>query len=873
MVASPTWLEKLTWDDDGQGEKTAELYVHKAIWFDRGRQCYLDTYDPPRKATYFGNFLTNPCTSGVRCDGVPFEQYLDCPMSSSSALEEVVNDKLLTRILLAQERVAYPQTLAFPFKSSKTYNPVGVAGISIKKINTRDLNAKQFFTTHVERFTHSLPDYIRKIVVKPSGKMWMGSAGVTFHDRHQTEHIVLACENLLSQLNDGDAILIEVFQRNMPSQKVLPLSSVKRQQAAGPAVTMTFESSAQVLLEEQEFWADNVADENVVTVGTALGFRLRVIVARCIDDTPVITKMVCGVGQADKAINGDNTIPQSLEVTLAQWGVRDPAHRKSIIDAVTEESVSTMNGIVRFEKELLIGTGKTRGQNPARARTELIGIDFMMTIRDGVIVPVVIEVNDHDCTLQAQTLEFMLRKNIGECVRQWVATMIARAQEYTLIGRQLLYVGCGGFSKRNTIDAARRYGVVVFAVDSDPNHYAAKHCKQFLTYDYTDHTRDEEHAENIAKWITELQVELDGVITFWEDCVVLAAWVAKKLGKLGNDPHAVALAKSKYGTQRALMEDKASMQHRPITAMYGLSCMRCKNQQDVVDAMKIVPLPAIIKMEHGSSAFGVKLCINEAEVLQGVDKLTSTYKTDASHPGVGLGFDTSVVMQQYVDGSEHDVDLVLDQGCLVTAFCTDNGLTRLPYFSETSAMMPSRLLKDQQAILISAAHQVLRSIGLTHGVFNVEVKLTSTGPKVIDINARMGGFYIRDWCQRIFAIDLVAVQYLTAVGIRPAVEQMPQPRKYICGFMAYTSQHQHALNTTSSPERLHELHDRHVLIFNQFEEHIPPVEEFEEPFGSIGCEGETHAEAREKLMSTLRVLGLDSGEVPIEWYLQSFIDN
>lgn len=66
---------------------------------------------------------------------------------------------------------------------------------------------------------------------------------------------------------------------------------------------------------------------------------------------------------------------------------------------------------------------------------------------------------------------------------------------------------------------------------------------------------------------------------------------------------------------------------------------------------------------------------------------------------------------------------------------------------------------------------------LSQGVFNVEVKLTSTGPKVIDINARMGGFYIRDWCQRIFAIDLVALAYLTAIGIRPAVDVMPAPRK------------------------------------------------------------------------------------------------
>jgi carnosine synthase len=46
---------------------------------------------------------------------------------------------------------------------------------------------------------------------------------------------------------------------------------------------------------------------------------------------------------------------------------------------------------------------------------------------------------------------------------------------------------------------------------------------------------------------------------------------------------------------------------------------------------------------------------------------------------------------EFIEGSEHDVDIVMFDGQTVAAFVTDNGPTRMPYFSETAAAMPSRL--------------------------------------------------------------------------------------------------------------------------------------------------------------------------------------
>lgn len=81
---------------------------------------FLDCYDPPRKVTYFANFLTPHATDNTRSDGIELEEGLICnqkkkekknlqfshfffeigPQSSSSVLENYVNDQLFTRVLL-----------------------------------------------------------------------------------------------------------------------------------------------------------------------------------------------------------------------------------------------------------------------------------------------------------------------------------------------------------------------------------------------------------------------------------------------------------------------------------------------------------------------------------------------------------------------------------------------------------------------------------------------------------------------------------------------------------------------------------------------------------------------------------------------------
>jgi len=99
----------------------------------------------------------------------------------------------------------------------------------------------------------------------------------------------------------------------------------------------------------------------------------------------------------------------------------------------------------------------------------------------------------------------------------------------------------------------------------------------------------------------------------------------------------------------------------------------------------------------------------------------------------------------------------------------------LPYFNETWGVCPSVLPKEQQAALKDLAVKSVEAIGITSGVLHVECKMTSTGPHLIEVNARMGGGPVRECNLRTWGVDLVEETIFLALGIpaRPMVPKQP----------------------------------------------------------------------------------------------------
>ena len=322
---------------------------------------------------------------------------------------------------------------------------------------------------------------------------------------------------------------------------------------------------------------------------------------------------------------------------------------------------------------------------------------------------------------------------------------------------------------------------------------------------------------------------VDGVVTFSDYCVPLAGMLAERLNVARCPADALWSCKSKFELYRLLHE--AGSPYPPQARVLD-------SRVDLAACVEAVGLPAIVRISHGYGAIGTRLgsdLVEIAERLERVRSLSASPEYDFS------GFQQDVLLVEYLQGSEHDIDVVMMDGDARFWYVTDNGPTDLPYFRETTHLLPSRLPPSVQAQLFEASVSCLRALGLRQGVFNVEMRLTADGPRLIEINLRMGGFYIRKFTEYVWGYDLCEAAF----------------RCHLCGFMCFPS------DTVS-------LADVPAVALN-IDCGESAVTEYEVPMRMLSFPGATVAEAVHRAVeSAPRILGKARGAT-VQGYLRSFL--
>eukprot|EP00405_Crypthecodinium_cohnii_P018813 CAMPEP_0206482574 /NCGR_PEP_ID=MMETSP0324_2-20121206/38948_1 /ASSEMBLY_ACC=CAM_ASM_000836 /TAXON_ID=2866 /ORGANISM="Crypthecodinium cohnii, Strain Seligo" /LENGTH=591 /DNA_ID=CAMNT_0053960533 /DNA_START=140 /DNA_END=1915 /DNA_ORIENTATION=+ len=275
----------------------------------------------------------------------------------------------------------------------------------------------------------------------------------------------------------------------------------------------------------------------------------------------------------------------------------------------------------------------------------------------------------------------------------------------------------------------------------------------------------------------------DGVVTFVELSVPLTSRLAEVLGLPGMSPAAVDAARDKHRTRAALK--KAGL---PTPANFLI-----KQCSDLKAAAEAVGFPAVLKPVSGAASLGVKKVLSfeelessyreVAEELGGL-VVSSGALTKATNGIKGVNassvVDLTVLLEQYLDGPEVDVDIVMSDGEWRYAAVSDNGPTSEPYFQEFWGLCPSLLSKQQQTELKELAINSVKVLGFATGVFHVELKYTSTtGPQLIEVNARLGGGPVRECNRLVWGVDLVEEAIFCALGIPARPYSPPTPNTCI----------------------------------------------------------------------------------------------
>mmetsp|Transcript_73735 Transcript_73735/g.130190 ORF Transcript_73735/g.130190 Transcript_73735/m.130190 type:complete len:650 (+) Transcript_73735:66-2015(+) len=274
--------------------------------------------------------------------------------------------------------------------------------------------------------------------------------------------------------------------------------------------------------------------------------------------------------------------------------------------------------------------------------------------------------------------------------------------------------------------------------------------------------------------------KIDGVATFAELSVSIAARLAEALGLPGPTPEAVDKARDKHSTRQAM---KAAGLPTPPNC-------EINSEADIARAIEIVGFPAVLKPVSGAASVGVKKVANEAELRSAyferekelgslIISSGAIVKDDGQQGaviGAGNVLGARFLLESYLDGDEVDIDVVMSEGDWQYAAVSDNGPTLEPYFNETWAVSPSLLPRKKQVDVKELAISAVKSLGFEDGIFHVECKHTSrNGAQLIEVNARMGGGPVYATNLRTWGVDLVEETLFCAVGIpaRPVASRQP----------------------------------------------------------------------------------------------------
>ncbi|MEV4947719.1 ATP-grasp domain-containing protein [Streptomyces sp. NPDC053755] len=217
-----------------------------------------------------------------------------------------------------------------------------------------------------------------------------------------------------------------------------------------------------------------------------------------------------------------------------------------------------------------------------------------------------------------------------------------------------------------------------------------------------------------------------GVFTYDESLVHTAARLAESLGLPGSAPDAVLACRDKATTRARLT---AAGVPQP-------ACVPVATAAEARGAADATGYPVVVKARGLAGSLGVVRADHGDAV-----EAAFTAAGGASWPGVPR-YEADVLVEEYLTGPEISIDAVVVDGVCTPTIVARKQVGMEPYFEETGHTVDAAdpLLQDSE--LLDQLHRIHKALGFEHGATHTEFKLTPQGPRLVEINARLGGDFI-----------------------------------------------------------------------------------------------------------------------------------
>ncbi|GHT77225.1 hypothetical protein FACS1894130_00860 [Spirochaetia bacterium] len=329
------------------------------------------------------------------------------------------------------------------------------------------------------------------------------------------------------------------------------------------------------------------------------------------------------------------------------------------------------------------------------------------------------------------------------------------------VGLQLIILGAG-VMQGPAIKLAKEMGLETVVVDGDPK---AVHVSRADRFEHID-LKDKEGIEALARSL-KADGRLGGVMTAGTDFSATVAWVAERLG-LPGIPYEAALNAS----------DKERMRRCFKAAAVPSPAFTVLNSLLPADFTLPFSFPAVVKPVDNMGGRGCR-------------RIDSMMDLNAALPEA-FKFSRSgrVIVEEYMDGPEFSVDALVYHGEITICGFADRHIFFPPYFIEMGHTMPSNFDEDAVNALLNAFTAGVRALGLLGdtgaGAAKGDIKLTSRGPMIGEIAARLSGGYMSGWTYPYASgVEVTRGAILAALGQKP--DGLIPSRSWTCAERAFIS--------------------------------------------------------------------------------------
>lgn len=261
----------------------------------------------------------------------------------------------------------------------------------------------------------------------------------------------------------------------------------------------------------------------------------------------------------------------------------------------------------------------------------------------------------------------------------------------------------------------------------------------------------------------------DGILALADDLLDTTACIAGNLGLPFLSTEAANLLTDKLAQRKAFEEAGIEI---PTVIPIQIPV----SQQDVETIIERARFPSVLKPRSGEASRNTSFVETANELRNQLKDLSNedgspnrqyileSYIPDAVEPIAGIGFAGYVSVESIVSAG-------------VVSHLAVTGRTPMAEpFRETSAFIPAELSANDQVAVMELANRAVHAMKVSIGCVHTEIKLTPDGPRVIEVNGRIGG-HVPHTLSTSTGIEILPLAMRVALGEMIVFETLPECSK------------------------------------------------------------------------------------------------